>query len=116
MRILLVVYDNGSHIPYFPQGTGYIAAALREAGIDVEIYSQDYHHSSEEDLTEYLNHNKFDAIGLGIIAGYYQYKKLLAISDAINKARNRPYYILGGHGPSPEPEFFLKKTQARRRL
>ncbi len=112
MRILLVVYDNGSYIPYFPQGTGYIAAALREAGIDVEIYNQDYHHFSEEDLTEYLNHNRFDAVGLGIIAGYYQYKKLLAISDAINKAKKRPYFILGGHGPSPEPRFFLEKTQA----
>ena len=34
------------------------------------------------------------------------------ISDAINKSRQRPFYIIGGHGPSPEPEFFLKKTQA----
>jgi len=39
-------------------------------------------------------------------------KKSLQISEAINKAKNRPYYILGGHGPSPEPGFFLKKTQA----
>ncbi len=112
MRVLLIVYDNGSYVPYFPQGTGYIAAALREAGIDVEIYSQDYHHYSEKDLTEYLDYNKFDAVGLGVIAGYYQYRKLLAISDAINKSRNRPYYILGGHRISHEPKFFLKKTQA----
>lgn len=23
-----------------------------------------------------------------------------------------PLYVLGGYGPSPEPEFFLRKTQA----
>lgn len=112
MRMLLIVYDNGSYVPYFPQGTAYIASALRKAGIDVQIYNQDYHHYPEEHLTEYLNKNRFDVVGFGIIAGYYQYRKLLGISKAINNAKNRPYYILGGHGPAPEPEFFLKKTQA----
>ena len=77
----------------------------------MEIYNQDVNHYPEEHLTEYLNENKFDVIGVGIIAGYYQYRKLLKISDAINKSRNRPFYILGGHGPSPEPEFFIKRTE-----
>ena len=27
-------------------------------------------------------------------------------------AIKRPFYIIGGHCPSPEPEYFLKKTQA----
>ena len=112
MRVSLVIYDNESYVPFFPQGSAYIAATLRKNGIDVEIYNQDYHHYPNEHLIEYLNKNKFDVIGLGIIAGYYQYRRLLQISEAINKAKNRPYYILGGHGPSPEPEFFLKKTGA----
>lgn len=112
VRILLVVYDNQSMIHWFPQGLAYIAATLLKEGHDVEIYSQDANHYPEEHLTEHLDENKFDVIGVGIIAGYYQYRKLLKISDAINKSRNRPFYILGGHGPSPEPEFFLKKTQA----
>jgi anaerobic magnesium-protoporphyrin IX monomethyl ester cyclase len=106
------VYDNDSYIHWFPQGIAYIAAALLKEGHDVEIYSQDVHHYPEEHLTAYLDENRFDVIGVGIIAGYYQYRKLLKISDAINKSRNRPFYILGGHGPSPEPEFFLKKTLA----
>ena len=99
-------------IHWFPQGPAYIASALLKEGHDVEIYNQDVNHYPEEHLTEYLNENKFDVIGVGIIAGYYQYRKLLKISDAINKSRNRPFYILGGHGPSPEPEFFIKRTQA----
>lgn len=112
MRVLLVVYDNASYIHYFPQGLGYIAAVLLRKGHDIVIYSQDKFHYPDEHLTEYLDKNKFDAIGVGVIGGYYQYRKLLKISKAINRSKNRPFYMLGGHGPSPEPEFFLKKTQA----
>lgn len=112
MRILLVVYDNESYIHWFPQGLAYVAAVLLKEGYNVEIYNQDKNHYPEDHLTDYLNKNKFDAVGVSVIAGYYQYRKLLKISDAINKSSNRPFYIIGGHGPSPEPEFFLKKTKA----
>ncbi len=112
MRILLVVYDNDSYMYWFPQGLGYIAAVLVKKGYDVSIYNQDKFHYPDEHLQEYLNKNKFDIVGVGIIAGYYQYRKLLKISHAINNSQNRPFFILGGHGPTPEPEFFLKKTQA----
>lgn len=112
MRILLVVYDNDSYIHWFPQGLAYIAAVLLKKGYEVEVYNQDQHHYPDEHLTAFLNDNKFDVVGVSVIAGYYQYKKLLKLSDAINKAKNRPVYMIGGHGPSPEPEFFLKKMQA----
>ncbi len=112
MRVLLVVYDNGSYISWFPQGIAYIAATLRANGYETEIYSQDIYHYPDADLTDYLDRNKFDVIGVSVIAGYYQYKKLLAISEAINRSKNRPVYIIGGHGPSPEAEYFLKKTKA----
>jgi len=113
MKILLIVYDNDSYIHVFPQGTAYIASAIRAAGYDVEIYNQDVYHFPEEHLTKYLDENKFDVVGIGVIAGYYQYRKLLKISGAINASKNRPaYYVLGGHGPTPEAEYFLKKTKA----
>lgn len=112
MRILLVAYDNDSYIHWFPQGLGYIAGILKRKNHDVEIYNQDKFHYPDEHLTAYLDKNKFDVVGVGVIAGYYQYAKLLKISEAINNSKNRPFYILGGHGPSPEPEYFLKKTQA----
>jgi len=113
MKVLLVVYDNGSYISWFPQGLASIAAVLQREGYEVEIYNQDVHHYSEEHLTAYLDNNDFDVIGVSTIAGYYQYKKLLAISRAIASSKNRPeHYIIGGHGPSPEPEYFLRKTEA----
>jgi radical SAM superfamily enzyme YgiQ (UPF0313 family) len=112
MRILLVVYDNDSYIHWFPQGLAYIGAVLLRHGYDVKIYNQDVHHYPESHLVKYLDKNEFDVVGLSFIAGYYQYRKALKISEAINKSKKRPFYIIGGHGPTPEPEFFLRKTGA----
>ena len=112
MKILLVVYDNDSHISYFPLGTAYIASACRNAGHEVQVFSQDVYHWPEAHLTNLLDHERFDLVGLGTIGGYYQYAKLLKLSEAINASKQRPFYVIGGHGPSPEPEYFLKKTGA----
>lgn len=112
MRILLVVYDNDAYVHWFPQGLAYIAAVLLKEGYEVQIYQQDMNHYPDEHLTDYLNRNHFDVIGVSIIAGYYQYRKLLKISDAISRAKKRPFYIIGGHGPTPDPEYFLKKSGA----
>ncbi len=112
MKILLIIYDNDSHISTFPLGSAYIASVCRNAGHEIKIYNQDVYHWPESHLLNLLNEERFDIVGLSIIGGYYQYKKLLKISNEINKAKHRPFYILGGHGPSPEPEYFLKKTKA----
>jgi len=112
MRILLIAYDNEMFINFFPQGIAYVAAVLKSAGHFVEIYNQDMHHYPDESVTEHLNRNHYDFVGIGVIGGYYQYRKLLSLSQAINDAKNRPFFIIGGHGPSPEPEYFLKKTNA----
>ena len=112
MKILFIAYDNDSYIHYFPLGAGYIASAVRNAGHEVKVYSQDQFHYPESHLVEYLTNDHFDVVALGVIGGYYQYQKLLKISEAINQIPNRPFYVLGGHGPSPEPEYFLRKTNA----
>lgn len=112
MKVLLVVYNNDSFIHWFPQGMAYIASAIRSEHHEVVIYHQDWHHYPDEHLTTYLNENKFDVIGVSVIGGYYQYRKLLKISEAISSSKNRPYYVIGGHGPSADPGYFLKKTKA----
>jgi len=114
MRVLLVVYDNGSHVHTFPQGTAYIAAALRNAGHRVVIWQQDVNHWPDEKLTEFLDESvPFDVVGLGVIGGYWQYQRMLGLSKAINASVHRPkWYILGGHGPSPAVEFFLRRSGA----
>lgn len=93
-------------------GLGYIASAIRDAGHKITIYSQDVYHYPESHLKNYLKENTFDVVIVSVIGGYYQYQKLLKLSKAINSVSNRPHYIIGGHGPSPEPEYFLKRTKA----
>jgi len=89
VKILLVVYDNESYIHWFPQGLAYIAAVLIREGYEVEIYNQDEFHYPEEHLTEYLDANHFDIVGVGVTGGYYQYRKLLKISEAINRVKKK---------------------------
>lgn len=112
LRVCFVVYDNASYINFFPLGTAYVAAALRAKGHEITIWSQDLHHYPDEELTRFLDANDFDVVGIGVIAGYYQYKRLLGLSAAVNRAKKRPFFVLGGYGPTPEPEYFLKKTGA----
>ncbi len=107
MQVLLIAYDNDSYIHEFPMGLAYIASALRNAGHNVMIYNQDQFHYPESHLVAYLTNNHFDVVGLGIIGGYYQYQKLLKISEAIDSVPNRPLYILGGHGPAPEADVIV---------
>jgi anaerobic magnesium-protoporphyrin IX monomethyl ester cyclase len=112
MRILLVVYDNQSYMSEFPIGLAYISSVLKKEGHEVEIYNQDIYHYPDAHLTEHLNRSKYDIVGISVIGGYYQYRKLLSLSYAINNSQNRPFYIIGGHGPAPEPEYFIRKTEA----
>jgi len=112
MKVLLITYDNKSHVQDFPIGTAYIAATLLKYGHEVEIYAQDVNHWPESHLLNHLNTNKYDVVGLSFIGGYYEYNKATAISEAINESTQRPYYMIGGFGPSPEPKYFLNKLQA----
>jgi radical SAM superfamily enzyme YgiQ (UPF0313 family) len=112
MKILLCVLSNSNFIHYIPLGVAYIASVLRNNSHEVIIYSQDIHHYPEEHLTKYLDKNKFDVVGIGAISGYFPYRKLLKASESINKSINRPFFILGGHMPSADPQYFLRKTGA----
>ena len=112
MRVLLIAYDHDAYTTWFPHGLAYIAAVLRKAGHEVSVYSQDQYHWPESHLKKFLIEKEPELVAISLIAGYYQYRKLLKISEVINSVPNRPIYILGGHGPSPEPEYFLKKSGA----
>lgn len=108
MRVLLIAYDNDSHVSYFPLGLGYIASALLSIGCEVEIYEQNIYHYTEEELKDYLDNNHFDAVGIGSCGGYYQYRKVKKIAQAISEVKEKPFFWMGGHMPSPDPEYFLR--------
>jgi len=112
MKILFVVYDNENQNSNFPLGIAYLSSYLRRKGNEVEIFNQDVYHYTEEQLTKHLDENDFDVVGIGVIGGYWQYKKLLKICEAIRKSKKETTLILGGHGPSPESKYFIEKTTA----
>lgn len=113
-KVLLIVYDNNSHIPFFPQNISYLGSALKHYGHYVDYWLQDIHHWPESKLTEHLDIFEYDIVGLGFVAGYYQHKKAVAISEAVNRSENRHkfMYVLGGHGPAGAPGYFLDKCGA----
>lgn len=119
-NVLLISYDNGSHIPFFPLNLFYLTGALRGAGHDVRILWQDLDHFPDRDITGWTYWSDFkdkqpcDFIGLGFVGGYYQYAKAKSISGAVNRSnrRHKFSYILGGHGPAAAPEWFMSKLGA----
>lgn len=114
MRILLIVYDNGSYIPFPPLGPMYLTAVLEQAGHQVDIFHQDVTHAPSSALTRYTNVSNHDVVGLGFQAGYYQYAKAKEIAEAVNASirRDKFKFILGGHGPAAAPDFFREKLGA----
>jgi radical SAM superfamily enzyme YgiQ (UPF0313 family) len=109
-NVLLISYDNGSHISFFPINLAYLAGALKKSGHDIVFWTQDIHHGNENELTNLIDNYDLDVVGLGFCAGYWQYEKAKKISEAINRssARKNVHYVLGGHGPAGDPKFFLQ--------
>ena len=113
LKVLLAIYDEGSYVPWFPTGLGYVAAVLKQEGYDIDVYNQDIGHYPDDALRDYLDNNRYDAVCISVIGGYWQYQRLLGLSKAIAGSKNRPgLYVIGGYGPTPEVEYFLKKTGA----
>jgi len=110
LKVLLVVYDNGSYDHIFPMGLGALAAVLKKDGHEISVWNQDMHHWPDGYLTKYLDENIFDVVILSVIAGYYQYIRVRNLSKAINNSTNRPFYAMGGYGPTPEPKFWIEKS------
>lgn len=112
MKILFVIYDNQSSNAIAPLGLLYVAAYARQQGHEVAFYNQDVYHFPEEHLTQYLNENHYDVAAMGFCAGYYQHIKIKKICEAIRASKDAPFIVLGGHGPSPDPSYWINHTGA----
>lgn len=105
MKILLINYDNGSRWPVTPQNLYVLGEALHRHH-DVSMIDFNATKTPYTDIYDL----EFDIIGLGFIAGYWQHMQAQIIADVINKASNRSdfKFIIGGHGPSAAPDYYLK--------
>jgi len=113
-NVLLISYDNESHLPVFPQNIFYLMGALKKRNHNVGVWFQDVHHDKDETINQILDKEFFDVVGIGFVAGYYPYRKVKRLAKIINahKKRKRVNFVLGGHGAAGAPEFFLKKMKA----
>lgn len=109
MRISFIIHDYHENRNSYPMGTAYLARVLRECGHEVEIYNMAVYHWTIDQMLAHFKKEKFGAICISFISGYYTYKQIKLILKALNTISRRPPIILGGHGPAPEPEFFLIK-------
>ena len=111
MNVLLIVPDNGSYISTFPLGIAYIAATLRKRGDNVAVYNKDVYHYSADDLTNYLDSHDYDIVGTGTCGGYYQYREMKSIAEAVRASKKKVLFIVGGHLVTPEPHYFMELLQ-----
>lgn len=111
-KVLFIIHDVYQDDNEFPLGVGYLAAALQKSGAEVSICCQDlYHYSNEELADKFLKHQEYDLIGIGFMAARFE-ETIVELCKTINRYKKHAKLILGGHGPSPIPEYILKRTKA----
>jgi len=109
--ILFIIHDVYQEDNFFSAGVGYLAAVLRGAGCDVEIYSMDVFHYTNEDLAGHLDAREYDLICCGFMAARFK-ETVLELCRVVNEHKKDAWFVLGGHGPSPIPEYMLNTTKA----
>jgi anaerobic magnesium-protoporphyrin IX monomethyl ester cyclase len=112
LNFLFVVHDLHEDVNALPLGPAYVAQALRHKDVDVSFFCQDVYHQSDEELEAFIKDKHFDFVGIGFLAARFNRIRgtLAAIRRACTHAGSM--MILGGHGPSPIPEFILDATGA----
>ena len=87
MKILLInpPIREWSQPNMFPQGLGYIAAALRNAGHEVEVHDINAHRWRQAQVEDKIKEADFDVVGTGSLITTYKYLKWLMIKRVIQK-------------------------------
>ena len=112
MKVVLIAYDAGNLINYFPMGLAYVASKMRQEGYEVTICPMDKYHLTDKQLRDYLLRSKADIVGTGMCAGYWQYAQLKKIVSVVDSLEPKPLLYLGGHLVAPAIDYFKKLTGA----
>jgi len=110
-KVLFIIHDLYQEDNHFPMGVAYMGAILKKQGAGVEVYCQDLFHYTNQELASHLEKNTYDLIGVGFLAARFN-ETIIGLCSAINQSKKDAWLVLGGHGPSPIPEYMLKKTGA----
>lgn len=110
-NVLLIIHDVYQDDNEFPIGVGYLAAMLEKNDYTVETYCMDVFHYTNEQLAQKLSESEYDIIGVGFMAARFK-ETIIDLCKVVNKNKKDAWFVLGGHGPSPIPEYVLLKTKA----
>ena len=110
-KVLFVIHDLYQDDNMLPAGPAYLAAVLNEAGAKTEAYCMDIFHYTNEELEKHSRDNSYDIIGLGFSAARFS-ETVVDLCKVIDANKKNAWFVLGGHGPSPIPEYMLRTTKA----
>lgn len=110
-KVLFIRQDEYQYDPPFPLGIGYLAAVLQKYGVEVTIYNQDLFRYPDSHLINHLQKNEYNLICIGFHAPRLHIN-ILNLCNIVNKYKKQAWFVLGGHGPSPIPEYILRITKA----
>jgi len=109
-NILLInvcLRPNGK-VKYIPIGLGYIATALKNDGIEFDLYDMDINNYDHNDFAEYLSDKQYDFFLLGCIVTGYKYVK--EIAHVIKEKFPKSTIIVGNSVGSSISNILLSKT------
>lgn len=111
-RALFVIPDNYQDDNVFPLGPGYLAAVLLNAGVQVEVYSMDVFHHTQQDLETFLSGKSYDLVCLGYMGPRFK-KGVQETCQTIRRTMNSDgWFVIGGYGPSSCPDYMIRETGA----
>jgi len=110
-KVLFIIHDNYQDDNIFPMGPAYLAAILKQVGVEVSVYCMDIFHYTNQELADYLDDNEFDLIGLGFMAARFK-RTVEELCGVIKRHKKKAWFVLGGHGPTPIEEYILLATRA----
>ena len=110
-KVLFIIHDLYQDDNHFPLGIGYLAAVLKKNNVTVDVYCMDIFHYSNAELSDLLKKKTYDLICVGFLAARFK-ETVLALCTCINLQKKSAWLVLGGHGPTPIPEYILDTTHA----
>ena len=108
--VLFIVHDLYQEDNQFPLNIAYLASILENNGYTVETYCMDVYHYTNKELAKKLDNNEYKIIGLSFMAARFN-ETVRELCKVINKHKKDAWLVLGGHGPSPIPDYMLKTTK-----
>lgn len=109
--VLFIIHDLYQDDNHFPLGIGYLAAFLKKNNVTVDVYCMDVFHYSNAELSDLLKKKTYDLICVGFLAARFR-ETVLDLCISINQQKKSAWLVLGGHGPTPIPEYILDTTHA----